>query len=207
MESDSAKGAADAAHAPRVLAAVALGLKGALMESGVWEQVRVRMEREAPTLLKLFDTTDANGWVLLEAHVKVVDVATELIGVDAMRDLGRARILGMQLGALFPNMVRSWTRTFAEDPKQVVQVGPHLWRAGTDNCGTLSLISYVGHDAVFRFEHAPLMMRSSAGWRAMLEGVALGVLSLAGLDAEVHLLPPEPGTDFADATVHWEKKA
>ncbi len=198
---------AHATRQPRLLAAVSVGLKGALMESFAWDEVRTRLERESPDQLALFNDAEAVGWVPLQTHVSVVDVATDLLGEDAMRNLGRGRILGMQLGALFPNMIRSWIRSFAEDPTQMVQLGPHIWKAGTEECGVLRLVSQQGNYAHFRFDNIPQAMRSSQGWRAMMEGVALGVLELAGLEAEVNLMAPQDDADYADATVKWRKKA
>lgn len=179
-----------------------MGLKAALMASGVWEDVRARVEQDAPDDLADFNIADVSGWVPLSSHVRVVNAATDVLGIDGMRALGRARILSVTMGGVFPNMVRSWLRAFVE-PHQLVQIGPHIWRASTEDCGTLSLISLEGTSARFRFDHIPLLMRESGGWRAMMEGIALGVLELAGIKATIELTPPREQDDFADAWVSW----
>lgn len=179
-----------------------MGLKAALMASGVWETVRARVEETAPEDLDEFNVTDVSGWVPLSSHVRVVNTATGVLGIDGMRALGRARILSVTMGGVFPNMVRSWLRAFVE-PHQLVQIGPHIWRASTEDCGTLSMVSLEGTTARFRFDRIPQMMRESAGWRAMMEGIALGVLELAGMKATVELTPPRDEDDFAAAWVSW----
>lgn len=192
---------ADAAE-PRVRRAVARSVQGALIERGVWSDVRKRMLEIAPDALRELDASEPSEWMTVAGHIALIDAACDVCGVEGMRALGRDRILGLATGAFFPSIVGSWTRTF-QTARDIVQIFPHLWRASGQNTGELVTQEIGETRAVFRFEHLHPSVAGCLGWRSTIEGMATGLFERVKLECEAQATPMPDGT-AVEFTVSWK---
>lgn len=159
---------------------VTLSLQRALIERGLWKQVSERLRATSPSALHAIEDANAGEWFTVKTHLELLDAVRASIGLDAIAELGRARIRGMQTGEMFPSIVGSWTRTFKEGA-DVVKVLPFLWRAATLNNGELVLKEITASHASFRLEGCARDMCLSEPWRVAIEGMGLGVLDRVAL--------------------------
>lgn len=178
-------------------------LQVALIERGLWADVRARLARVDPDAMREIERADGSEWMSVLVHLALLDVVASCIGLDAVRDLACERVRGMQLASFYPTIVGSWTRTFREGA-QIVQLFPHLWKATSRNAGELVVRELSDQHAIFRFGNCDRALCLSAPWRATLEGFGLGLLARVELKgiATTTLID---GGDAVDFELSWSR--
>ncbi|MBK8168732.1 MAG: hypothetical protein IPK60_00125 [Sandaracinaceae bacterium] len=188
----------------QVRRSVVRSLQGALIQRGLWSELRARLASTNSALLRELDRTETQEWWSAESHLALLDGAAELVGLDGMHALGRERIRGIEAGALFPAIIGSWTRSFPNGA-DVVQVFPHLWRASSLNGGQLALKELGENHAIFHFEGCTRAICTSAPWLATIKGMALGLLDRVGLTGESRATVTQDGNSV-EFYIAWSKQ-
>jgi hypothetical protein len=143
------------------------------------------------------------AWVDLDRHVGLVDAAAEVMGLDAVRALGQERLADELHSGLLATVVRSWLRTFAGTPNQLLRVAPYLWRAGFRGCGDMILEDTQDTVLRFRVAQAPPQLRASMAWQTLLIGFGEGFLSLAQVQGEIRLFDLDDAPGDMGVSVSW----
>lgn len=204
MEKQAEHRVLTAAQERRVRRSVSLNLQGALIERGLWTDVRQQLAATHPDVLQEIEATDSQEWLRIGAHLRLLDAVADVLGLEGIKQLGRERIRGIKTGSFFPEIVGSWTRSF-QNGGELVQVFPHLWKASGDNNGELVLRELGTNHALFRFENNAREVCESAPWRATAEGMALGLLDRANLRGASRATLVENG-NAVDFEITWITK-
>jgi hypothetical protein len=180
-------------------------LRALMIAEGVWPKVRDALAVRAPMALRWLDDAANEPWIEMETYLSMVDAAGEALGLDALRALGRKRMVESSQSGIFASIVRGWLRSFERDPAQVLRVVPHLWRAGVRRGGSLRVVSAGDgflHARLVPGPAATLMARSPA-WRAVLEGFCTGLLDLCGASGEAVFLVSTEVPGAIDVRFRW----
>ena len=190
---------------PRISGSIVAELRAQMLELGIWDRVRGQMAEHDPLGIRWVDDAATQSWVEIETYVSLIEAMGVVLGAQAMRELGRARVARSTRTGIFASIVRGWMRSFADRPFEVVRIVPHLWRAATRDAGQMTLVGSGEGFARFRLRNAPpALIRTS--WHTLLEGMGLGLLDLAHATGEVQIGPAldEPGS--ADMLFFWKQR-
>ncbi|MBZ0119125.1 MAG: hypothetical protein K8H88_19170 [Sandaracinaceae bacterium] len=167
-------------HLPRIAASLLNGVRQTMIDEGHWadvERVLFELDPHAPSWLK---AAERGEWVLAEHHLCVIEAMRRVLGAQALERYGAAHLRrDMETGALAP-VLRSWARSFARDPHELLRVIPHAWQAVTRNLGRLVRVTEEPGRALYRLEGDPGLVAGSPGWQSFLTGFATELLHLAG---------------------------
>ena len=83
------------------------------------------------------------------------------------------------MGGLFPNVVRSWVRSFRDDPRSLAHIGPRIWQTGFREAGEFIIDEVRPTGMSLRIAGCAAMATSPA-WQHLMEGSSAGILLLAG---------------------------
>ena len=164
---------------PRVAASMPLGFRATLLERGLWAEVHAALEaRDLEASMRL-EELRRTEWLPLSAHVSLIEAAAQVVGLPGVRSLGTLRTQESTMGGLFPNLLRSWVRSFRDDPGSLARIGPQIWQMAFREAGEFLIddarptgvtLRIVGWDAL-----AP-----SAAWRHVRAGASGGIQLLTG---------------------------
>lgn len=169
---------------PSVIGSMPLGLRATLLERGHWTEVRAALEERDLDASILLEGLRPIEWLPLRAHVALVEVTADVLGLDGVRALGFIRTQESTMGGLFPSVLRSWVRSFRDDPASLVRIGPRLWQMAFRDAGEFVIDRVDASGADARVLHLASLAASPA-WRQLLEGASAGILQLAGLGRRV----------------------
>lgn len=164
---------------PRVVASMPLGFRATLIERGQWAAVNAALEArdaEASMLLEELRRTD---WLRLSSHVSLVEAAAQVVGFEGVRSLGTLRTQESIMGGLFPNLLRSWVRSFRDDPMSLARIGPQIWQMAFREAGEFIIEDARPTGVTLRIVGCEAMATSRA-WQHLMEGSSMGILQLAG---------------------------
>lgn len=184
----------------RVSASLPLGYRATLVERGSWEVVSAVLEARDPHTAALLDDLRSTEWVSLRVHVSLVEAAGAALGLEAVRELGFARTQANTMGGLFPNLLRSWVRSFRSNPASLFGIGPQIWQVGFRDAGELLLRDQHADRARVQIVDCRLLAGSPA-WQQAIEGAAAGILRLAGLEERV--TSRSDGVSTTDFWAEW----
>jgi hypothetical protein len=104
MESRATFGpAAEPARDPRISGRIVAELRAQMLDLGVWERVRAKMEMRDPLGLRWLDDAVSQPWVDLDTYVSVIECVGEALGAEELRELGRGRVArSTRVGLLAP---------------------------------------------------------------------------------------------------------
>jgi len=165
---------------PRVLASMPIGLRATLLERGHWGAVRAVLEHRDLDAAVLLEGVRRSEWLGLSAHIALVEAAAEVLGLDGLRALGALRTQESTMGGLFPNLLRSWVRSFRSDPASLLRIGPQIWQAAFRDAGEFVIDEVRPFGASVRIIDCEAMATSIA-WQHIIEGSGAGIMQLAGL--------------------------
>src|SRR5688572_15689675 len=111
---------------PRISGRIVAELRAQLLDLGLWEQVRERLQARDPLGLRWIDEAMTQPWVDIETYVSVIEWMGESLGPDRLREIGRGRVARSQRGGLFASIVRGWLRSFSDKPDEILRIVPHL---------------------------------------------------------------------------------
>lgn len=169
---------------PRIFAPVPLGVRATLLERGVWTEVRSVLEARDLESALLLEGLARTEWLPLSAHVALVTAITQVLGQDGARRFAALRTQESIMGGLFPNLLRSWVRSFRDNPASLLRIGPQIWQMAFREAGEFVIDEVRPSGASVRIIDCEAMATSVA-WRRMIEGSSVGILRLAGLRANV----------------------
>lgn len=165
---------------PRVIASVPIGMRATLLERGQWGAVRAALEHRDLDAAVLIEGVRRSEWLQLSAHIALVEAAAEVLGLDGIRALGVLRTQESTMGGLFPNLLRSWVRSFRTDPASLLRIGPQIWQAAFRDAGEFVIDDVRPFGASVRIADCEAMATSRA-WQHVIEGSGTGIMQLAGL--------------------------
>ena len=165
---------------PRVIASVPIGMRATLLERGQWGAVRAALEHRDLDAAVLIEGVRRSEWLQLSAHIALVEAAAEVLGLDGIRALGVLRTQESTMGGLFPNLLRSWVRSFRTDPASLLRIGPQIWQAAFRDAGEFVIDDVRPLGASVRIADCEAMATSLA-WQHVIEGSGTGIMQLAGL--------------------------
>ena len=184
----------------RVSASLPLGYRATLVERGTWDLVSAVLEARDPHTAALLDDLRSIEWVSLRVHVSLVEAAGAALGLEAVRELGIARTQANTMGGLFPNLLRSWVRSFRGNPASLFGIGPQIWQAGFRGAGELLVSDLRPGHARVQVVNCRLLASSTASQQG-IEGSVAGILRLAGLEERV--TSRSDGVSTTDFWAEW----
>ncbi len=173
----------DAPDGPRVAASLVTGLRHLLIEHRVWDPARAVLLRRHPDVLKWVENDLAVDptrvdWVVAAHYGDLMDAILEVVGADRTFALGRERFERTAKAGAFAPVVRSWARSFGDDPQEFLRLAIHAWSAQTRNLGVLESVESRLGRARFVLRDAGPPIRDSVGWRRFISGYGTGMLDL-----------------------------
>ena len=193
----------DAGAPPLVASSIVAGVRRLIGEHTDLLAVRRALAVRHPEAVESMDAPPAGEWADAHKYSALLEATREMIGEAQLRTLGRARVLEtQQSGALSP-LLRSWTRSYSEDPVQFLRVAPHTWAAGTRNLGRMKLASSRPGEVRFELEGAPPMLRTARAWLRFLEGFGDGLLEIAHLSGTCSIGSSPDRGDVIDVVFRW----
>lgn len=185
---------------PRVVASFPLGIRATLLDRGDWAAVHALLEqRDLDAMLRL-EELRRTDWLPLSAHLSLIEAVGGVLGLDGIRELGFIRTQANTMGGLYPNLLRSWVRSFRDDPGNLFRIGPQIWQSAFREAGDFIIDDLRPHHAHARIiDCAPLA--TSPAWLHLVEGVAAGILHLA--DLHEHVLFRSDGVSTTKIDFEW----
>lgn len=177
------------ATAPAIASSVVSGVRRLLIEDGRWIDVRERMIARDPRASEWIDGTIVGPWIALERHLAIMSALQDVVGDDGLRAIGKNRLRDSVSAGVLAPIFRSWARSYAAAPAQLIRVTPHVWSAATRNLGSLRVDSVGEREMTLRVVPTPEPVRRNDAWQRFLEGYGLGVLELGSLEGEVAIAP------------------
>lgn len=191
---------------PRIAASLVNGVRRSLIEDGTWERVEPDVLSRAPMLAEWLESANRAEWVSLEGYLRFMTALLDVLGPDALIELGAARFRAdVDVGPLGP-MLRGWIREFARDTSELLRVAPHAWQAITRDAGRMVLVSSGDDHIRYRLEGTPASLLLSAGWHLFLSGFGTELLRRSGRQGSFSV-GPEDGASSLVFEGRWSTDA
>lgn len=185
-----------------VAASIVSGLRRLLIEEGRWPAVREAAIARSALAGEWIDASLRDAWVPMERHVAIMQACADVLGDEGVRALGVARVHDSLKGGVLSPILRSWLRSYAGAPGQLLRVTPHVWSAVVRHAGRLELVEMGGRAARFRVQGAPEVLRAARAWHRFLEGYVVGVLEAGAYRGDARL-DPDDHEAALDLRVTW----
>ncbi len=166
-------------------------MRRSLIEDGTWERVEADVLARAPTLAEWLQLANRADWVSLDGYLRFMEALLDVLGEDALIELGAARFhADVDVGPLGP-LLRGWIREFARDTSELLRVAPHAWQAITRNAGRMVLVSSGADHIRYRLEDTPSSLLRPSGWHLLLSGFGRELLRRSGRQGSFSVAPDE----------------
>jgi hypothetical protein len=185
---------------PRVVASFPLGLRATLLDRGDWTAVRDTLERRDLDAALRLEGLGGADWLPLPAHLALLEAIAAVLGLDGIRELGFVRTQQNTMGGLFPTLLRSWVRSFRNEPASLLRIGPHIWQTAFREAGEVVIDDVRPAHGSLRIVRCP-QLATSVAWQQITEGVSAGILHLAGLRERVTFR--SDGVSTTSAELEW----
>jgi len=190
-------------RAPKIASGVVTSLRAMLFDEGLWPRVRDELARRDPFAVEEIDEKLRHAWTDVSVYVDILDALDRVVGLDRSRELGRTRISHERRQGFFAHVIRSWLRSFGDDPQLLLRLTIPLWNATFRGAGTLSMLeSRPGFVRLRIRDCAPELMASPA-WKRSVEGMFQGGLEWIGVRAEPEVAPAQGEAHAIDYTIRW----
>jgi hypothetical protein len=163
----------------RVSGSVFCSYRASLVESGVWDSVRLGFAARLEVDPEELEQINPQSWLGLSNLQALMGAVSERFELDAIRTLMRRHIAAPQSSDFYAPMLRSWSRSFEASPGHMLRGLAPLWRAALRHAPPPSIapVSASEVHVVLRGAGAA-MLRASPALTASFEGVLLGLLDL-----------------------------
>lgn len=176
------------------------GVRRHLIEDGTWDAVRAQLLARDPDASAWIDVGVRGPWFPVERHLAIMRALHDVAGDEGVRALGQRRLHESLTAGILGPLLRSWGRSYAGAPAQLLRVAPHAWSAATRNLGTMVITSMGDRVMGIEVRQAPEIVRRCDPWHRFLEGYGLGVLEMGMLDGEVAIATSD---DALVGTFRW----
>lgn len=170
-------------NAPTIAASAVVGVRHLLIEENAWAAVRaelIRQDAAAATWIDSDLSIDPTkvSWVPIAYHVQMMLALHRVVGPERTFELGRERLRRTAQAGAFAPVVRSWSRSFGNDPTEFLKLTLHAWSGQTQNLGSFELVESKPGHARFLMRKATRLLVESPGWQLFLAGYGTGLLDL-----------------------------
>lgn len=191
-----ARGMTTKSQEPQIAASIVNGTRRSLIEDGTWERIEPDVLARAPILSRWLRDAERAEWVSLEGYLLFMQALLDVLGRDALIELGSTRLRAdIDVGALAP-LLRGWIREFARDASELLRVAPHAWQAITKNAGRMVLADSGRGHIRFRVEGAPASLLALSGWHFLLSGFGAELLRRSGRHGSFSVGPAGDGSSL-----------
>jgi len=168
---------------PTIAASAVAGVRHLLIEENAWASVRAQLVKTHADAASWIDSDlsvdpTKTAWVPVTHHAQMMDALLAVVGPDQTFALGRARAHRTAQAGAFAPVVRSWSRSFGQNPTEFLKLTLHAWSSQTQNLGEFVVADSRPGFARFVMKHASQLLRESAGWQRFLAGYGTGLLDL-----------------------------
>ena len=142
-----------------------------------------------PTLEGWLRDAERADWVSLEGYLRFMEALHEVLGADALIELGAARFReDVDVGPLGP-LLRGSIREFAGDTGELLRVAPHAWQAITRGAGRMVLTSSAADHIRYRLENTPEVLLTGSAWHLLLRGFGTELVRRSGRTSSLSVGP------------------
>jgi hypothetical protein len=192
---------------PRIAATLVNGVRRGLIEDGTWERVEAAVLAREPMLPEWLQDANRAEWVTLEGYLRFMGALLDVLGADAMIELGATRFRAdVDVGPLGP-MLRGWIREFARDTNTLLRVAPHAWQAITRDAGRMVVVSSGPDHIRFRLDATPAALLTGSGWHLFLSGFGTELLRRSGHQGSFSVAPDDGGDPSLVFEGRWSADA
>lgn len=163
----------------RVSGGVFCSYRASLVESGLWDSVRLGFAARLEVEPEQLEQIDPHEWLGLASLQALMGAVSERFELDAIRTLTRRHVAAPQSPTPYAPMLRSWSRSFEQSPTHMLRGLLPLWRAALRHAEVPAVVPMNANEVHVIVKGAGAgMLNSSAALCASFEGVLLGLLDL-----------------------------